>query len=72
MLTLEQLQQFRDKLVTSRMSGVLSITDQNGERIEYKTDAQMAAAIAACDRELAALSGRPARTIVFRTSKFGD
>ncbi len=69
MLTLEQLQQFRDRLLSSRMSGVLSVTDQNGERVEYKTDAQMAGAIAACDREIAALSGRPARTILFRTSK---
>lgn len=69
MLTLEQLQQFRDKLVSARMSGVLSVTDSNGERVEYKTDFQMAAAVAACDRELAALSGRPARTIIFRTSK---
>jgi len=69
MLTLGHLQEFRDKLVTSRMSGVLSVTDSNGERVEYKTDAQMAAAIAACDREIAALSGRSARTIVFKTSK---
>jgi hypothetical protein len=45
------------------------VKDQNGESVVYKSDSEMAAAIAACDREIAAMAGRPANTILFKTSK---
>ncbi|WIM10595.1 hypothetical protein [Enhydrobacter sp.] len=69
MTSLADLQLWRDSLFAARMRGVLSVKDQNGETVVYKSDSEMAAAIAACDREIAALSGRPVNTIVFRTSK---
>ncbi len=69
MLTLGQLQQWRDNLFAARMRGIRTVKDQNGEEVTYSSDREMAAAIAACDREIASLSGRPARTILFRTSK---
>jgi hypothetical protein len=47
------------------MQGVRAFSDQNGERIEYTSDREMAAAIAACDREIAGRT-RP-HTIVFRS-----
>ena len=69
-LTVSDLQAARDRLVEARATGLTMLVDQNGERIEYKTDAQMAAALAALDAEIARLTGRPApRAIVFRTSK---
>ena len=64
MTDLATLQQWRDKLFEMRMKGVRSFTDQNGESVSYSSDREMAAAIAACDREIAGLQ-RP-HTIVFR------
>lgn len=69
-LTVEQLTKARDDLIESRASGVRRVRDQNGEEIEYKSDAQMAAALAALDRQIAEATGRPApHTIRFHTSK---
>ena len=59
------LQAWRDKLWTMRAKGVRTFTDQNGESVSYASDREIAAAIAAIDRELAA-AARP-NTIVFRT-----
>lgn len=69
MVTLGQLQGWRDALLAARLRGVRRVRDQNGEEVTYSTDSEMAAAIAACDREIASLSGRPPHTIIFRTSK---
>lgn len=69
-LTVPQLQATRDALVTARSQGLLSVTDSNGERVEYKTDAQMAAALAALDAEIAKVGGRAIPTTLhFQTSK---
>lgn len=51
------LQTLRDKLFQARMRGVRTIRDQNGEEITYSSDREMESAIAAADREIAALSG---------------
>lgn len=57
---------WRASLVEARMSGVREVADQNGERISYKSDSEMARAIAAADREIAALrSGRRRPLIVY-------
>lgn len=64
--TLADLIAFRDRLIAARLSGVRSVTDQNGESIEYKSDAQMAAALAYVERLIA---GAGPSTIVFSTSK---
>lgn len=69
-LTVEQLAKARDDLMVARAQGVRSVRDQNGETVEYKTDREMAAALAALDRLIAELSGRKSpRTFLFRTSK---
>lgn len=52
------------------MQGVRSFTDQNGESVTYASDREMAAALAAVDREILALNGRATpSTIRFTTSK---
>ena len=69
-LTLDQLTQARDALLTARAGGVRRFRDQNGEEVEYKSDAQMAAALATLDRQIAQATGRAApHTIRFHTSK---
>lgn len=65
MATLAELRAWRAALFEARMRGVRAFTDQNGERVEFTSDREMAAAIAACDREIAGLN-RP-HTIVFRS-----
>jgi hypothetical protein len=70
MATLADLQRWRDDLFKARMDGVRSFRDQNGEEVSYSSDREMAAALAALDREILAQSGsRSPSTIIFRTSK---
>jgi hypothetical protein len=69
MATLAELQAWRDNLFESRLKGIREVEDQNGERITYKSDSEMAAAIAAADRAIAAAQSGQPNTIVFRTSK---
>ena len=69
-LTVEQLTTARDNLIQARAEGVRRFRDQNGEEVEYKSDAQMAAALAALDRQIAELAGRRTPTTLhFRISK---
>lgn len=69
-LTLDQLKAARDALVTARSQGVLSYADQNGERVEYKSDKQMASALAALDVEISKVAGLAAPTkLNFVTTK---
>ena len=58
--------EFRDRLIAARLNGIRSVTDQNGESVEYKSDQQMAAALAYVERLIA---GQQPSTIVFHTSK---
>jgi hypothetical protein len=68
--SLSDLQQWRDKLFRARMSGIREVRDANGEHITYRSDAEMATALAAADRAIAEIqSGRQVKTIIFRTSK---
>lgn len=68
-VTLEKLTAWRDSLVESRLSGIFSVTDQNGERITYRTDSEMANAIAAADAAISAFGRRPVHSIHFVTQK---
>ncbi|MBA4337789.1 MAG: hypothetical protein C0421_02970 [Hyphomonas sp.] len=69
-MTVGTLTDLRERLIAARLSGVLEFRDQNGERIVYRSDAEMARAIEAADREIARLSGTAQpRTIHFHTSK---
>jgi len=51
------------------MRGVREVEDQNGERVAFKSDAEMARAMAAADAEIAALERPRISTVIFRTSK---
>lgn len=68
-LTLATLQSARDALLKARASGVRRVRDQNGEETEYRSDSEMARALAALDSEIAALGGKPPSTFHFQTSK---
>ena len=69
-MTVASLTDLRESLIAARLSGVLEFRDSNGERIVYRSDAEMARAIEAADREIARLSGTAQpRTIYFQTSK---
>lgn len=68
-LTLLELTTARDALFKARADGVRRYTDQNGESVEYKSDSEMARALAALDSAIAAASSGPPSTYTFRTSK---
>ena len=68
-LSLTDLTTARDRLLLARASGVRRVRDQNGEESEFRSDAEMRAALAALDAEIAAATRRPSSTIVFNTSK---
>lgn len=68
-LSQAQLEQLRNELIEKRLSGVLSVTDQNGERIQYKTDADMAAAIEAVNFTIESLSRASLQSFTIKTSK---
>jgi hypothetical protein len=60
----------RDALKAARLNGLREVRDSSGEGVTYKSDAEMASALAAVEREISALQGRsPIKTIIFRTSK---
>jgi len=68
-LDLAALIRFRDSLVESRLGGVREIRDQNGEVISYKSDSEMASALAYAERMIAEHQRNIPQTIVFATSK---
>lgn len=67
--SLADLIRWRDELFQARLSGVRSVRDQNGEEIVYRSDSEMARALAAADAAIAAMQAKPVNTILFRTSK---
>jgi hypothetical protein len=70
MASLADLQQWRADLFKARAQGIRSLRDQNGEEVAFTSDREMAAALAALDREIASLTvGQPPKSIIFRTSK---
>ena len=69
MPTADQLRTWRDSLIESRLSGVLTVKDQNGEAITYKSDAEMAAAIRAADQLILETTGKHPNVIRFLTTK---
>jgi hypothetical protein len=69
-LNLAQLCELRVKLIRARANNVREVTDQNGESLTYKSDREMAAALAYIESLIAAKrSGTTANVIKFRTSK---
>ncbi|MCK9550890.1 hypothetical protein [Aquamicrobium sp.] len=53
MATLPQLLSMREKLLEARYSGLRSVRDANGEEVTYRSNAELAAALAAINREIA-------------------
>jgi hypothetical protein len=68
-MNLVQLQQQRDALIQARLQGVRSYRDQSGEEVTYKSDTEMANALAYAERMIAQINSTNPKTIVFATSK---
>ena len=68
-LTIAQLTTARDELTALRADGIRKVVHQNGSAMEYKTDSEMAAAIAALDSQIATASTPQAGRFTFNTSK---
>ncbi|EPX78403.1 phage head-tail joining protein [Salipiger mucosus] len=69
MATVAELTKMRADLHAARMTGAREYQDQNGETVVYKSDSEMARALAALDAEIAAAQSKPPSTILFKTSK---
>lgn len=69
MNTLQNLLAWRDSLVESRLSGVREVTDQNGEKVTYRSDGEMRDALSYADNQIASYNRAMPKTIVFATSK---
>lgn len=69
MADLTRLRRYREDLQDARYSGTRAVQDSNGERIEFKSDAEMARALASIDSEIAALQRRRSSIIYMQTSK---
>lgn len=70
MATLSQLQEWRERLMDAKFSGVLMAQDSSGESIRYRSHAELAAALASLDAEIRRMGGnRPSASITFNTSK---
>jgi len=66
---LSELQSMRDALIRARMGGVREVRDQNGEAVTYRSDAEMAAALANVERRIAEFNRSAPSTIRFHVSK---
>ncbi|MAN56784.1 MAG: phage head-tail joining protein [Paracoccus sp. (in: a-proteobacteria)] len=64
-----QLTEWRDRLQSARFSGTRAVQDANGDRIEYKSDSEMARALAAIDAEITRLQQRRLSIVRAQTSK---
>lgn len=69
MPSVSELTQWRDALIKARLTGLREVRDQNGETVVYKSDQQMASAIAAAESAIAAATRSNPHTIILRTSK---
>ncbi|WP_406736447.1 phage head-tail joining protein [Thioclava sp. GXIMD4215] len=67
-LNLSELLDLRDQLIRARAKAV-TLVQINGERVQYKTDAEMASALADLDRRISAATKRPILTLKFSSSK---
>ncbi|MFG6584749.1 phage head-tail joining protein [Sulfitobacter sp. 1A12779] len=68
-MTLEELTACRDRLRRARFKGIMTVR-MDGEEVTYKTDAQMAAALASIEAEISKLTRGPRpRTIYPQTTK---
>ena len=68
MATVAEMQTQLDVLRKARASGVRK-TEYGEKSVEYKSDEEMAAAIADIERRITGASGRPIRTVYFNSTK---
>jgi hypothetical protein len=70
-VSVSTLTTWRDRLQESVVSGVLEVQDQNGERVRYRSQAELQQALASVNRMILAvtLGSQPVTEIRFRTSK---
>ena len=69
MVDLTELKQRREDLLRNRTDGVAR-TKFGEDEVEYRSDSEIAAALASLDREIAALEGRQSvQTINFRSKR---
>jgi hypothetical protein len=68
--TLVQLQDWRDRLKDARYSGVRRVRDSSGEEVEYRSDNELARALAAVESEIAGTS-RPRQSILYPLTSKG-
>lgn len=69
MTTLQNLIGWRDSLIENRLSGVREVTDQNGEKVTYKSDSEMSDALSYADNQITQFNRALPKTINFITSK---
>ena len=70
MADLQQLRAQRDALEAARFKGVKTVTYDN-KTVVYKSDAEMASALAALSRRIAAAEGRSRRRVHFISTSKG-
>ncbi|CAA2104952.1 hypothetical protein MBUL_02952 [Methylobacterium bullatum] len=66
---LSRLRELRDDLIRARTNPVREFEDSNGERVVYRSDAELAQAIIQVNREIQTLERPSPTAIMFRTSK---
>lgn len=69
MATLADLMGFRARLEDARYSGVRRVKDSSGEEIEYKSDSELARALAAVESQISQHNRQRASRILPTTSK---
>ena len=70
MVTLAQLQDWRDRLKDARYSGVRRVRDSSGEEVEYRLDSELARALAAVESEIAG-AACPRQSIIYPLTSKG-
>lgn len=68
MASVADLEAWRDALIEQRAKGIRTV-DYEGKRVEYRSDAEMAAAIAALEERIARSSPIRPRKLRFSTGK---
>jgi hypothetical protein len=68
-ISVQALLKWRDSLIESRLSGTREVRDQNGESVTYKSDSEMASAIAFAEKRIAAFNQAMPKSINFICSK---
>lgn len=69
MATLSELQTRLETLRAQRATGVATLQFSDGRQVAYRSDSQIAAAIADLERQIATLSTTPVTTVLVSASK---